>query len=147
MLCGYLVPSHYFSDLICSSRSTHSCLLLNLLIFQAPLKDLCPCCSLCLEGASPWLTPFKSFKYLLRCPSLRESSLAPLAKTEAHPTLPFPSLSSSRTHALEKEMATHSNILAWRIPGMEEPDGLPSTGSHRVRHDWWGLAAAAHMYI
>ena len=38
-------------------------------------------------------------------------------------------------HALEKEMATHSSILAWRIPGMGEPDGLPSMGSHRVGHD------------
>ena len=35
-------------------------------------------------------------------------------------------------HALEKEMATHSSVLAWRIPGMEEPGGLPSMGSHRV---------------
>ena len=40
-------------------------------------------------------------------------------------------------------MATHSSILAWRIPGTEEPDGLPSMGSHRVRHDWSDLAAAA----
>ena len=38
-------------------------------------------------------------------------------------------------HALEKEMATHSNDLAWRIPGTEEPGGLPSVGSHRVGHD------------
>ena len=38
-------------------------------------------------------------------------------------------------HALEKEMATHSSVLAWRIPGMEEPVGLPSMGSHRVRHN------------
>ena len=38
-------------------------------------------------------------------------------------------------HALEKEMATHSSILAWRIPGTEEPGGLPSLGSHRVRQD------------
>ena len=37
--------------------------------------------------------------------------------------------------ALEKEMATHSSILAWRIPGMGEPGGLPSMGSHRVGHD------------
>ena len=36
---------------------------------------------------------------------------------------------------LEKEMATHSSVLAWRIPGMVEPDGLPSMGSHRVGHD------------
>ena len=38
-------------------------------------------------------------------------------------------------HALEKEMATHSSVLAWRIPGTGEPGGLPSMGSHRVRHD------------
>ena len=38
-------------------------------------------------------------------------------------------------HALEKEMATHSSVLAWRIPWTEEPGGLPSMGSHRVRHD------------
>ena len=46
-------------------------------------------------------------------------------------------------HALEKEMATHSNVLAWRIPGTGEPGGLPSMGLHRVRHDWSDLAAAA----
>ena len=38
-------------------------------------------------------------------------------------------------HALEKEMATHSSVLAWRIPGMAEPGGLLSMGSHRVGHD------------
>ena len=38
-------------------------------------------------------------------------------------------------HALEKEMATHFSVLAWRIPGTGEPRGLPSMGSHRVRHD------------
>ena len=38
-------------------------------------------------------------------------------------------------HALEKEMATHSSVLAWRIPGTAEPGGLPSVGSHRVGHD------------
>ena len=42
---------------------------------------------------------------------------------------------------MEKEMATHSSILAWRIPGTAEPGGLPSVGSHRVRHDWSDLAA------
>ena len=46
-------------------------------------------------------------------------------------------------HALEKEMATHSNVLAWRILGTGEPGGLLSMGSHRVRHDWRDLAAAA----
>ena len=45
-------------------------------------------------------------------------------------------------HALEREMATHSSILAWRIPGMGEPGGLPSLGSHRLRHNWSDLAAA-----
>ena len=52
-------------------------------------------------------------------------------------TFTFPS------HALEKEMATHSSVLAWRIPGMVEPGGLPSIGSHRVGQDWSDLAAAA----
>ena len=45
-------------------------------------------------------------------------------------------------HALEKEMATHSSVLAWRIPGTGEPGGLPSMGSHRVGHDWSDLAAS-----
>ena len=46
-------------------------------------------------------------------------------------------------HALEKEMATHSSVLAWRIAGTEEPGGLPSMGSHKVGHDCSNLAAAA----
>ena len=46
-------------------------------------------------------------------------------------------------HALEKETATHSSVLAWRIPGTGEPGGLPSMGSHRVGHNWSDLAAAA----
>ena len=46
-------------------------------------------------------------------------------------------------HALEKEMATHSSVLAWRIPGAGEPGVLLSLGSHRVGHDWSDLAAAA----
>ena len=44
-------------------------------------------------------------------------------------------------HTLEKEMATHSSVPAWRIPGTGEPGGLPSMGSHRVRHDWSDLAS------
>ena len=47
------------------------------------------------------------------------------------------------TSLLEKEMATHSSVLAWRIPGTGEPGGLPSMGLHRVRHDWSNLTAAA----
>ena len=46
-------------------------------------------------------------------------------------------------HALENEMATHSSVLAWRIPGTGEPGGLPSMGSRRVGRDWSDLAAAA----
>ena len=45
-------------------------------------------------------------------------------------------------HALEKEMATHFSVLAWRIPGMEETGGLPSMGSHIVGHNRSDLAAA-----
>ena len=52
-------------------------------------------------------------------------------------------LLNKNLHALEKEMATHSSILAWRIPGTREPGGLLSIGSHRVGHDWSDLAAAA----
>ena len=48
-------------------------------------------------------------------------------------------------HALVKEMATHSSVLAWRIPGTGEPGGLPSLGSHRVRHEWSDLVAADHF--
>ena len=48
--------------------------------------------------------------------------------------------------ALEKEMATHSSVLAWRIPGTGEPGGLPSLGSHRVGHNWGDLAAASYTW-
>ena len=47
-----------------------------------------------------------------------------------------------RFHALEKEMATHSSVLSWSIPGTGEPGRLPSMGSHRIWHDWSDLAAA-----
>ena len=50
---------------------------------------------------------------------------------------------TSHFHALEKETATHSSVLAWGIPGTGEPGGLPSMRSHRVGHDWRDLAAAA----
>ena len=51
------------------------------------------------------------------------------------------------SHASEKEMATHSSVLAWRIPGTGEPGGLPCMGSHRVGHDWSDLAAAAAVAL
>ena len=50
-------------------------------------------------------------------------------------------------HALEKEMASHSSVLSWRIPGTGELGGLPSMGLHRVGHDWSNLGAAAAAYI
>ena len=50
-------------------------------------------------------------------------------------------------HALEKEMATHSSVLSWRIPGMGKPGGLPSMGSHRVGHECSDLAAAAAVVM
>ena len=50
-------------------------------------------------------------------------------------------------HALEKEMATHSSVLAWRIPGTGQPGGLPSLGSHRVGHNWSDLADLAAVVI
>ena len=49
-------------------------------------------------------------------------------------------------HALEKEMATHSSVLAWRIPGTGEPGGLPSMGSRRVGHNWNFLKAITFVY-
>ena len=48
---------------------------------------------------------------------------------------------------LEKEMTAHSSVLAWRIPGTEEPSRLPSMGSHRVGHDWSDLAAAGTVLL
>ena len=48
---------------------------------------------------------------------------------------------------LEKEMATHSSVLAWRIPGMREPGGLPSMGSHRVGHDRSDSSSSSSILI
>ena len=59
------------------------------------------------------------------------------------PTRPSDFTFAFYLHVLEKEMATHSGILAWRIPGTAEPGGLPSMGSHIVGHDLSDLAAAA----
>ena len=50
-------------------------------------------------------------------------------------------------HALEEEMATHSNVLAWKIPGTGEPGGLPSIGLHRAGHDLSDLTAAAYLML
>ena len=50
-------------------------------------------------------------------------------------------------HELEKEMATHSSVLAWRIPGTAESGGLPSKGSHRVRHNWSDLVVVVVVVV
>ena len=79
-------------------------------------------------------------------------------RTEGPPTFCFPAESgydwatslsffTFHFHALEKEMATHCSVLAWRIPGTAKPGGLPFMGSHRVRHDWSDLAAACSPYL
>ena len=72
---------------------------------------------------TPVLLPgdFHGWKSLVGC--------SPWGPEESNTTegLPF--------HSLEKEMATHSSVLAWRLPGMEEPCRLPSAGSHRVGYD------------
>ena len=108
---------------------------------------------------------FQSFDYIDLC-SLMEKAMAPHSSTLAWktPWMEEPgglqSMGSLRVrqdwatslslftftfdfHALEKEMATHSSVLAWRIPGRGEPDGLLSMGSHRAGHDWSDSAAAA----
>ena len=54
---------------------------------------------------------------------------------------------TSLFHALEKEVATHSSVLAWRIPGTGQPGGLASMGSHRVGHDCSDLAAAVYINL
>ena len=66
----------------------------------------------------------KRFMYVCLCPwvAKRQTRLSDFTFT-------------FRFHALEKEMATHSSVLAWRIPGMGESGGLPSVGLHRVGHD------------
>ena len=83
---------------------------------------------------TPVLLPGKSHEWR----SLVDSS--PWGRKESDFTFIF------HFHALEKEMATHSSILAWRIPGTEKPGGLPSMGSHRVGHGWSDLPAAAAAY-
>ena len=65
------------------------------------------------------------------------SSLNRLEKclSDSFPELKVGTVITFHLHALEKEMATHSSVLAWRIPGTGEPGGLLSVGLHRVRHD------------
>ena len=115
-----------------------------------------------LDGA-PFLTPrfvcFFTFYFVLGYIQLRRRRWHPtpvLLPGKSHgwgslvgwsPWGRWESDTTERLHfhfpALEKEMATLSSVLAWRIPGTTEPGGLPSMGSHRVGHDWSDLAVAA----
>ena len=70
---------------------------------------------------------FKEFKLMFN------SNLSLSTKSISRIKVKFPF--TFHFHALEKEMASHSSVLAWRIPEMGEPGGLPSMGSHRVGHD------------
>ena len=85
-----------------------------------------------------WKRQWHPTPVLLSGKSHGQRSPSPWGREESDTTewLPF------HFHALGKEMATHSSVLAWRIPGTGEPGGLPSMGSHRVGHDWSNLAAA-----
>ena len=98
-------------------------------INQSILKEISPGCSL--EGLMLKLK-LQSFGHQMWRINSFEKTLI-LGKIES---------GSRRGCALGKEMATHSSVRAWRIPGMGEPGALPSMGSHRVGHDWRDLAAA-----
>ena len=63
-------------------------------------------------------------------------------KTQVYPTILSIDIYGAHRLCSEKAVATHSSALAWRIPGTEEPGGLLSVASHRVRHDWCDLAAS-----
>ena len=84
------------------------------------------------DNIQPWYIPFQI---------LNQFTVPCLVLTVAF----WPAYRFLRTEVkgLEKEMATHSSVLDWRIPGTGEPAGLPSLGSHRVGHDWSDLAATA----
>ena len=89
---------------------------------------------------TPVLLPGKSYgqRSLVGC--------SPRGRWESDTTKWLPTF-TFHFHALEKEMATHSSDLAWRIPGKGEPGGLPSMGSHSVGHNWSGLVAAVAAEI
>ena len=129
---------------------------------RKPLLPFIPVVSVIMLPLPPWYCLFSPFPYLLICflfpsnnkvlvlfdlPIVSEMSMSLIFIFIVYflllPLGLFAFCSSFHFHALEKEMATHSSVLAWRIPGTGEPGGMPSMGSHRVRHDWSDLAAAA----
>ena len=90
---------------------------------------------------TPHVRHCRNYCLKLVCTSIR-SHCIPFNDTSFQQSLQFKKIIPVPLE-LEKEMATHSSILAWRIPGTEEPGGLLSMGSHRVKHNWSNLAAAA----
>ena len=106
------------------------------------LRDSCP--QYRYSGHLSWIHPFPSIfvHWFLkwRC-SLLPSLVWPLTIYLDSWTYMSDFTFSFYFHALEKEMATHFSVLAWRIPGTGEPGGLLSMGSHRVGHDWSDVAA------
>ena len=99
---------------------------------------VCACIWECVWHPTPALLPGKShgWRSLVGCsPWGRQES-----DTLSNFTFTF------HFHALEKEMATNSSVLAWRIPGTGEPGGLTSVGPRRIGHDWSNLAAAAAVW-
>ena len=94
----------------------------------------------------------QSFQWIFRLISLRLTGLISLqskglSRVFFNTVLQKHQLFGAQLSLSEKEMATHSSVLAWRIPGTGEPGGLPSMGSHRIGHDWSDLAAAAAFFI
>ena len=133
-----------------------------MMVAAAAAKSLQLCLTLCdpIDGSPPgptrpWDSPGKNTgvgcHFLLQYMKVKsESEVAPSCPTLSDPmdcSLPGSSIHgvaelemidftfTFHFHALEKAMATHSSVLAWRIPGTGEPGGLPSMGSHRVRHN------------
>ena len=106
----------------------------------------------------PWDSPGKNTgvgcHFLLQLQTLQiratdsfsPSPFSPLSSSSSPSLLPDPVVKHLLAFHMEKEMATHSSVLALRIPGTGEPGGLPSMGSHRVGHDWSDLAAAAAAF-
>ena len=104
-----------------SQRNVHESITYPGTLLTLPFKRLC------------W-NPSRSSSFLSTSPAVYGAARSWTQLSDFTFTLHF--------HAVEKEMATHSSVLAWRVPGMGEPGGLLSMGSHRVGHDWSDLAAA-----
>ena len=143
-------------------KFTHSCSF-GLLIASAAAaaKSLQSCPTLCdpMDGIPPgspvpgilqartleWvaISFSNAWKWKVKVKSLAVINVSLGSRRVRHDWATSLSLFTFHFHALEKEIATHSSVLAWRIPGTRKPAGLPSMGLHRVGHDWSDLTAAA----